>query len=77
MQNTKEIKVISENPYEKPINGCSIVGSQVEVIGERTVELEDGKVIDQYVYNVIGYKSQNGLPFAALKANIYLNGEKI
>lgn len=62
--------VLREKMYEEPRQGGSMTGNFVEVIGERTVMLEDGRVIEQYIYNIEGYTPENGKPFVALKANI-------
>lgn len=63
--------IIREKYYDKPIEGGSITGNLVEVIGEQLAVI-DGKVYDQYIYNIVGYTPKNGKPFAALKANIIL-----
>jgi len=63
--------IIKEKYYDKPIEGGSITGNLVEVIGEQLM-LKDGKIYDQYIYNIVGYTPKNGKPFAALKANIIL-----
>jgi len=47
-------------------------GEPVEVIGEQTVELEDGTMVEQYLYNIFGNPARNGKPYAALKSNIEL-----
>ena len=67
-----ENKVLDTKMYDKPIKGGSVMGSLVNIIGEQTVQLEDGRIIEQYIYNIIGYNAKNGQPFAALKANIIL-----
>lgn len=64
-------RILNEKTYDEAIMGGSITGSLVEVIGERTVELDDGRIIEQYLYNIVGYTPENNLPFAALKANIF------
>ena len=66
-------EILSENKYEKSISGVSVTGNLVEIIGEQTVRLEDGRIIEQYVYNIIGYTAKNGKPFVALKCNIFKN----
>lgn len=63
--------IIREKYYDKPIEGGSVTGNLVEVIGEQLM-LKDGRVYDQYIYNIVGYTPKNGKPFAALKANIIL-----
>lgn len=65
-------KILNERMYENKVNGASVMGSQVEVIGERTIKTEDGRVLEQYIYNIVGYTPKNGKPFVALKANIFL-----
>lgn len=61
---------ISYTKYDEPKSGISITGSKVSIIGERVVMLGDGRIVDQYVYNIDGYTAKNGKPFASLKANI-------
>jgi hypothetical protein len=65
-------KVLSAKTYDQAKLGGSVTGSLVQVIGEQTVQLDDGRVVEQYIYNIEGYTPQNGKPFAALKANIIL-----
>lgn len=67
-----DYKVLSATQYDKMIRGYSITGSMVEIIGEQTVQLSDGRIVEQYVYNIVGVIPQNGKPFMALKANIYI-----
>jgi hypothetical protein len=65
------MKTLSTQSYEVAKKGISVVSmGPVTIIGEQTVELEDGRVIEQYLYNIDGYTPENGKPFAALKANI-------
>ena len=71
-----DYKVVYKVDYEKEIEGHSIMGSLISVIGEQTVELLDGRIIDQYIYNIVGYTPENEKPFVALKENIYLHIEK-
>ena len=67
-----EILVIKKEVYEKPINGISILSDNlVEIIGEQTVEM-DGEILEQFIYNIVGYESKNGKPFISLKDNIIL-----
>lgn len=66
-------KVIRKKMYEEPLTGGSITGNLVEVIGEREV-LHEGKVLEQYIYNIEGYTPKNGKPFVALKDNIIILG---
>ena len=65
-------EILNEKKYDKAISGISVTGNLVEIIGERTVRIEDGRIIEQYVYNIVGYTAKNGKPFAALKSNIIL-----
>ena len=65
-------KVLNEKSYEEVKKGISFSGNMVSIIGERTVELDDGRIIDQYIYNIDGYEAKNGKPFVSLKDNIYL-----
>ena len=69
----KDIKrVFDKKMYDKTIQAGSITGNLVEIIGEQKVELEDGTIIEQYLYNIVGYTPKNGKPFVSLKANIFL-----
>ena len=63
-------KILSETMYDTPKQGGSFTGNLVEIIGERTVN-RCGKILEQYLYNIVGYTPKNGLPFVALKSNIY------
>ena len=64
-------KVLEETMYEETKSGISMIGGdKVEIIGERIVEFEDGTIVEQYIYNIVGYTPKNGKPFVSLKANI-------
>lgn len=67
----ENIKVLNVKMYDETIEGGSMSGNLVEVIGEQTIEYE-GTILEQYLYNIIGFTPKNGKPFAALKANIVL-----
>jgi hypothetical protein len=68
-----EVNVLSTKEYEVTLEGISMFsGDKVLVHGEQTVELEDGRIVEQYLYNIEGYTPKNGLPFVSLKANIIL-----
>ena len=61
--------------YNEPIKGVSMFSCEpITIIGERLVELEDGRIVDQYLYNIDNYTAKNGKPFASLKANIIVRG---
>lgn len=64
-------EILSETMYDEPVNGASVTGNIVEIIGERVVN-HGGRILEQYLYNIEGHTPKNGLPFAALKSNIYL-----
>lgn len=66
------MKVLREQTYDAPIKGGSVTGNLVEVIGEQTVVTDEGKELEQYIYNIVGYTPKNGKPFVALKSNIFL-----
>ena len=66
------MKVLREQTYDAPIKGGSVTGNLVEVIGEQTVVTDEGKELEQYIYNIVGYTPENGKPFVALKSNIFL-----
>lgn len=63
--------IISKTMYDKPLKGGSVTGNSVEIIGEQTVEC-NGRILEQYIYNIDGYTAKNGLPFVALKDNIII-----
>lgn len=65
----KEFDVVM---YEQPLHGASVTGNEVEIIGECKLQLLDGKVIEQYLYNIVGYTPSNSKPFASHKGNIML-----
>jgi hypothetical protein len=65
--------VLEKKMYEEARYAISVAGELVEVIGEQKMEVEDDRVIEQYIYNIVGYTPKNGKPFVALKANIFLN----
>lgn len=67
------MKVQSVRMYDESIEGLSMASdNKVEVIGEQTVALEDGREVEQYLYNIEGHRPTNGEPFVSLKANIIL-----
>jgi hypothetical protein len=68
-----ETEVLSTTRYEQPVMGGSMAGSRVSVTGEQTVRLYDGRVVEQYLYNIVGYTAKNGNEFVSLKCNIYLS----
>ncbi len=67
----EEMRIIESKMYDEVIDGGSMTGNFVTVIGERTVEYE-GRILEQYIYNIKGYASENGKPFISLKSNIIL-----
>jgi len=70
----KNYKVLEVKMYDEVLVGGSFTGNEVEVVGEQVVELEDGRVIEQFLYNIVGYVAENGKLFSALKANIMIFG---
>jgi hypothetical protein len=65
------MKILSKQIYNEVKYGFSIFsGERVCVIGEQIAQLEDGKIVEHFIYNIIGYAASNGKPFASLKANI-------
>lgn len=64
--------VLSKEMYTEPVQGGSVTGNLVEVIGEQVVQFLDGQVVEQYLYNIVGFTPKNGKPFASHKANIFL-----
>lgn len=65
-------RIFDRKLYKEAIQAGTIMGDLVEVIGEQKMELEDGRVIEQYLYNKVGYTPANGKPFVSHKANIFL-----
>ena len=66
-------KIVSNEEYRKPLTGISDAsGEMVTIIGEQTVQLDDGRIVEQYLYHIDSYVAKNGKPFAALKENITL-----
>jgi hypothetical protein len=71
----KMMKILSTKLYEEVKFGFSMFSdNRVCIIGEQEVELHDGRIVEQFIYNIIGQPAENGKPFAALKANIILEG---
>ena len=67
-----EYEVINVTMYGEPKEAYSMFsGDKVEIIGEQTISYE-GKVLDQYLYNIVGYTPKNGKPFMGLKGNLVL-----
>lgn len=65
--------VVWKKDFEESIQGVSMFsGDLIEVVGEQLVKLEDGRLLEQYLYNIVGYTAENGKQFASLKANISL-----
>lgn len=59
--------------YALPKAGLTLFSSnRVEIIGERKMKLEDGRIIDQYLYHIEGHTPDNGKPFVSMKDNIIL-----
>ena len=67
----KAEELLERTMYEVPIQGGSITGNLVNIIGEQKVK-RGGIVLDMYLYDIVGYTPKNGKPFAALKSNIYI-----
>lgn len=65
-------RVFDRKFYKEAVQAGSIMGDLVEVIGEQKMELEDGRIIEQFLYNIVGYTPANGKPFVSLKANLFL-----
>ena len=63
------MKVLSSEQYRTVRRGFSESGP-VTITGEQTVQLDDGRVIEQYIYNIDNYTPKNGKPFAAMKCNL-------
>lgn len=58
--------------FEDKLMAVSVFSdAQIEIIGEQLYVVED-REIEQYLYNIVGYTTANGKPFASMKANIIL-----
>lgn len=72
IKDDEEQETLDEKTYDEPVMGISIMsGEPVEIIGEQTVK-RAGRILEQYLYNIVGYTPANGKSFASLKANIIL-----
>lgn len=69
------MKAINVKMFNESVEAVSIMGGPVLIVGEQQMELEDGRVVDQYLYDVVGYTPENGKHFASLKDNISVIGE--
>lgn len=67
-------EILNKEMYTETKKGISMFGGEpVTIIGEQTVRLKNGEVIEQYLYDVDGYTAENGECFVGLKANISLD----
>lgn len=70
----KEFNVLSSQVYSVAKYGVSMFGGdQVCIVAEQTVKTDDGRIVEQYLYNIIGHAPKNGQLFVSLKSNIVLN----
>ena len=68
----EEFKVLDTTMYDLPKKAISMwSGDEVEIIGEQTARYGD-KLLEQYIYNIVGYTPANGKPFISLKSNLVL-----
>jgi hypothetical protein len=66
-----QMKILSSKLYNEVKYGFSMFsGERICIIGEKTIENEDGKIVELYLYNILGYAAKNGKPFASIKENI-------
>lgn len=66
-----DYKVLERKFYNEFLDGYSMfTDSEVCILGEQTVVTAEGKVIEQYLYNIKGYRCENGRPFISHKGNI-------
>lgn len=65
-----KFEVINQTTYETPMEGFSEFSGPVTIKGEQTVKLEDGRIVEQYIYDIDGHITPNGKPFISLKSNI-------
>lgn len=69
-----EWEILEKEMYPETKKGISMFGGDiVTIIGEQTVRLKNGEVIEQYLYDIDGYTAENGKAFVGLKSNISLN----
>ncbi len=67
------MKIIEKNFYTEYKYGVSIFsGERVCILGTQTMKT-DGKIYEQYIYNICNRATENGKPFVALKSNIVLD----
>jgi Fe-S cluster biogenesis protein NfuA len=69
--NQEEFDIVE---YSEPKRGYSAFsGEPVTVIGEQKMLFKhNGRVVEQYIYNIDTYQPKNGKPFIAVKSNIIL-----
>ena len=71
-----DFKILERSMYEKALSGYTTTwGDKVEIIGEQLVEYDEGEIIRQYIYNIVGYIPENGKPFIARDCNIIVVSE--
>lgn len=71
-----DMEVLASKIYSTYVYGISVSGEKVCIIGEQIVKFADGKIVEQYVYNILDYAAHNGKPFISLKANICIIKEE-
>lgn len=68
-----EIKVLNRTMLNEYLEGVSMFsGTEVLIIGEERVLVDNNKILERWIYNIKGYATENGKPFTALKSNIIL-----
>jgi hypothetical protein len=66
-------KIIKKELYDSIKYGISMFSfDRVAIVGEQTIQLEDGRIVEQFLYNIIGHAPKNGNLFVSLKGNIVL-----
>jgi hypothetical protein len=72
--NMKEFNVLSSQLYSVSKYGVSMFGGEkVCIVAEQTVKTEDGRIVEHYLYNIVGHAPKNGQLFVSLKSNIILD----
>jgi hypothetical protein len=66
-------KIIKKELFDSVKYGMSMFSfDRVAIVGEQTIQLEDGRIVEQFLYNIIGHAPTNGKLFVSLKGNIIL-----
>lgn len=65
-----DLRTLNVKYYDRPLKAVPLFhGGIVEIVGEQEALIE-GKLMDQFLYNIVGNQAKNGQPFAALKSDL-------